>query len=85
MQLGELHELDELSFANLQDAILQLLGLNVVCLRRDRIAVELYATAIDEAYFGYRMFQPSALLHEYICHADCARSCGCYFYRLQGG
>ena len=36
-------------------------------------------------YFGYRMFQPSALLHEYICHADCARSCGCYFYRLQGG
>ena len=44
-----LHELDELSFANLQDAILQLLGLNVVCLRRDRIAVELYATAIDEA------------------------------------
>ena len=33
----------------------------------------------------YRMFQPSALLHEYICHADCARSCGCYFYRLQGG
>ena len=32
-----------------------------------------------------RMFQPSALLHEYICHADCARSCGSYFYRLQGG
>lgn len=23
--------------------------------------------------------------HEYICHADCARSCGSYFYRLQGG
>lgn len=27
----------------------------------------------------------SRLLHEYICHADCAWSCGCYFYRLQGG
>ena len=49
MQLGELHELDELSFANLQDANLQLLGLNDVYLRRDLIAEELYATAIDEA------------------------------------
>ena len=32
----------------------------------------------------YRLLQPSALLHEYVCDADHPRTCCCHLYRCQG-
>ena len=43
------------------------------------------AALSDGRHLGYRLFKPTALLCEHICHADHSRTCRCRLHGCQGG